>query len=68
MTHCQTQVVEELVQYLKDELDDAKTTANMLSVLDAIEKHYISLEILEKTRIGVSLSRMQRRTESGTTS
>lgn len=57
-----------MVQYLKDELDDAKTTANMISVLNALEKHYISLEMLEKTRIGVSLSRMQRRAESGTTS
>uniref|UniRef100_K3X5J6 TFIIS N-terminal domain-containing protein n=1 Tax=Globisporangium ultimum (strain ATCC 200006 / CBS 805.95 / DAOM BR144) TaxID=431595 RepID=K3X5J6_GLOUD len=57
-------VVEEVVQYLKDELDDAKTTTNMMSVLNALEKHYISLEMLEKTRIGVSLSRLQRRTES----
>ncbi|GAB9473325.1 hypothetical protein Gpo141_00010479 [Globisporangium polare] len=57
-------VVEELVQYLKEELDDAKTTGNMASILDALEQHYISLEMLEKTRIGVSLSRMQRRAES----
>lgn len=59
------QVVEELVQYLKEELDAAKTTTTMMHILDALEQHYISLEMLEKTRIGVSLSRLQRRAESG---
>lgn len=60
------QVVEEMVQHLKEELDAAKTTTNMLSILNALEhEHYISLEMLEKTRIGISLSRMQRRAESG---
>ncbi|EGZ07932.1 hypothetical protein PHYSODRAFT_526167 [Phytophthora sojae] len=57
-------VSEERVQYLKEELDDAKTTANMLSVLEALEQLFISLEMLEKTRVGVALTRLSRRAEA----
>lgn len=59
-------VVEEAVRRLRDELDAAKTPAAMLRALQALEReHFVSLEMLEKTRIGVSLTRLQRRTESG---
>ncbi|RLN86952.1 hypothetical protein BBJ28_00004030 [Nothophytophthora sp. Chile5] len=34
-------VVEERVQYLKEELEDAKTTANMRSVLEVLEKIFV---------------------------
>jgi hypothetical protein len=57
-------VSQERVQYLKEELDDAKTTANMLSLLDALEQLFVSLEMLEKTRVGVALTRLYRRAES----
>jgi hypothetical protein len=57
--------VEEQVQLLKDEIDTAKTTANMLSILETLEGFFMSLEMMEKTRIGVSLSRLERRAESG---
>ncbi|KAI9985269.1 hypothetical protein PInf_004595 [Phytophthora infestans] len=57
-------VSEERVQYLKEELDDAKTAANMLSILDALEQLFISLEMLEKTRVGAALTRISRRAES----
>lgn len=57
-------VSEERVQYLKEEMDDTKTVASMLRILDALERLFVSLEMLEKTRIGVSLTRLSRRTES----
>ncbi|GMF28206.1 unnamed protein product [Phytophthora lilii] len=57
-------VSQERVQYLKEELDDAKTTANMLSVLEALEQLFVSLEMLEKTRVGVALTRLSRRAEA----
>ncbi|KAE9315916.1 hypothetical protein PF008_g19134 [Phytophthora fragariae] len=57
-------VSEERVQYLKEELDDAKTPANVLSVLEALEQLFISLEMLEKTRVGVALTRLSRRAEA----
>ncbi|OWZ21564.1 Transcription elongation factor A protein 1 [Phytophthora megakarya] len=57
-------VAQEHVQYLKEELDDAKTTANMLSILEALEQVFVSLEMLEKTHIGVALTRLSRRAES----
>ncbi|ETN14448.1 hypothetical protein PPTG_07497 [Phytophthora nicotianae INRA-310] len=57
-------VSEERVQYLKEELDGAKTAANMLSILGALEQLFISLEMLEKTSIGVALTRLSRRAES----
>ncbi|KAG7388980.1 hypothetical protein PHYPSEUDO_011443 [Phytophthora pseudosyringae] len=57
-------VSEERVQYLKEELDEAKTAANMLSLLDALEHVFVSLEMLEKTRIGVALTRLSRRAQS----
>lgn len=57
-------VSQEHVQYLKEELDEAKTTATMLSVLEALEKLFVSLEMLEKTFIGVALTRLFRRAEA----
>ncbi|KAG7399405.1 hypothetical protein PHYBOEH_008919 [Phytophthora boehmeriae] len=57
-------VSEERVQYLKEELDDAKTASNMMSVLEALEQVFVSLEMLEKTRIGVTLTRLTRRADS----
>ncbi|KAL4092807.1 hypothetical protein PRIC1_011798 [Phytophthora ramorum] len=57
-------VAQEHVQYLKEELDDAKTSANMLVVLEALEQLFVSLEMLEKTRIGAALTRLSRRAES----
>ncbi|KAL4146006.1 hypothetical protein PRNP1_011879 [Phytophthora ramorum] len=57
-------VAQEHVQYLKEELDDAKTNANMLVVLEALEQLFVSLEMLEKTRIGVALTRLSRRAGS----
>ncbi|TYZ51418.1 hypothetical protein PybrP1_012117 [[Pythium] brassicae (nom. inval.)] len=57
-------VVEDDVRRLRDELDAARTPTAMLRVLLALEReHFVSLEILEKTRIGVSLTRLQRRAE-----
>ncbi|CAI5739152.1 unnamed protein product [Hyaloperonospora brassicae] len=61
--HGHKMVSQEHVQYLKEELDDAKTTATMLSVLEALAKLFVSLEMLEKTRIGVALTRLFRRAE-----
>ncbi|RLN52028.1 hypothetical protein BBJ29_009508 [Phytophthora kernoviae] len=58
-------VSEEHIQYLKEELDDAKTVSNMISVLEALDQVFVSLEMLEKTRIGVTLTRLTRRAESG---
>ncbi|GLE05316.1 hypothetical protein PINS_up014329 [Pythium insidiosum] len=58
-------VVEEHVMRLRDELDAAITTANMEAILDALETQYISLEMMEKTRIGLSLTRLERRAECG---
>ncbi|TDH70041.1 hypothetical protein CCR75_005178 [Bremia lactucae] len=52
------------VQYLKEELDDVKSVDNMLSILDALERLFMSLEMLEKTRIGISLTRLLRRSDS----
>ncbi|KAK1942470.1 hypothetical protein P3T76_005969 [Phytophthora citrophthora] len=57
-------VSQERVQYLKEELDDAKTTDNMLSLLEALEQVFVSLEMLEKTKIGVALTRLSRRAQS----
>ncbi|CEG42330.1 transcription elongation factor a protein 1 [Plasmopara halstedii] len=57
-------VSEERVQYLKEEMDEAKTIANMLNILHTLEHLFVSLEMLEKTHIGVSLTRLSRRTES----
>lgn len=62
--HGEKVVSEERVQFLKEELDDAKTDANRLSVVAVLETVFISLEMLEKTRIGVALTRVSRRTES----
>ncbi|DBA02241.1 TPA: hypothetical protein N0F65_007651 [Lagenidium giganteum] len=64
ITHGAKVVVEEVVQHLKDELDDARTDANVLGILHELEQHFISLEMLEKTRIGVSLTRAMRRSDS----
>ncbi|KAJ0400956.1 hypothetical protein ATCC90586_007617 [Pythium insidiosum] len=58
-------VVEEHVMRLRDELDAAVTTANMEAILDELEAQYVSLEMMEKTLIGLSLTRLERRTESG---
>lgn len=60
-------VVEDDVRRLRDELDAAHTSADMLRALLALEReHFVSLEMLEKTRIGVSLTRLQRRAHDGT--
>ncbi|CAI5700826.1 hypothetical protein KXD40_008765 [Peronospora effusa] len=56
-------VSEEHVQYLNEELNEAKTSINMLRILEAVEPVFISLEMLEKTRIGVTLTRLYRRTK-----
>ncbi|KAF1776544.1 Transcription factor IIS, N-terminal [Phytophthora cactorum] len=45
-------------------VSEERTAANMLSILDALERLFISLEMLEKTRIGVALTRLSRRAES----
>uniref|UniRef100_A0AAV1TEJ3 TFIIS N-terminal domain-containing protein n=1 Tax=Peronospora matthiolae TaxID=2874970 RepID=A0AAV1TEJ3_9STRA len=57
-------VSQEHMQYLKEELDEAKTTTDMLSILEALEQLFVSLEMLEKTRIGVALTRLFRRAEA----
>ncbi|CAI5730793.1 unnamed protein product [Peronospora destructor] len=56
-------VSEEHVQYLNEELSEAKTSINMLRILEALEQVFISLEMLEKMRIGVTLTRLFRRAE-----
>ncbi|KAI9920033.1 hypothetical protein PsorP6_015664 [Peronosclerospora sorghi] len=61
--HGEKVVSQERVQYLKEELDDAKDTTNLVTILEALEQLFISLEMLEKTRIGVTLTRVARRAE-----
>lgn len=58
-------VVAEVVQVLKNEIDAARTTDNMLRVLEALESQFISLEMLEQTMIGRSLQRLYQRAQSG---
>lgn len=58
-------VVAEVVQVLKAEIDAARTTDNMMRVLEALEAQFISLEMLEQTLIGRSLQRLYQRAQSG---
>lgn len=61
----QLQVVEEMVEHLRDELEHARTTAAMENALEALEQLFVSLEMLEKTMIGRALTRLQRRAPTG---
>jgi hypothetical protein len=57
-------VVLEVIQRFKEELDEAKTTENMMSILKELENQFVSLEMLEKTLIGRSLCKVYLRTKS----
>jgi hypothetical protein len=57
-------VVLEVIQRFKEELDEAKTTENMMRILKELENQFVSLEMLEKTLIGRSLCKVYLRTKS----
>lgn len=53
------------MKHLNQQLNDAQDEDTLRNVLNVLETQFISLEMMEKTLIGVSLTRVQRRVESG---